>query len=62
MNREAPLSITQQCRILDIPRATFYHRPSCASDADLEVMRLMDRCHMELAQTHADRSGMLNGR
>lgn len=47
MNREAPLPITRQCRILDIPRATFYHRPSSASDADLDVMRLMDRCHME---------------
>ena len=47
MNREDPLSITRQCRILDIPRATFYHRPSEAPDADLEVMRLMDRCHME---------------
>lgn len=47
MNRKDPLSITQQCRILDIPRSTFYHRPSCAPDADLEVMRLMDRCHME---------------
>lgn len=47
VNREGPLSITQQCRILDIPRSTVYRRPSCAPDADLEVMRLMDRCHME---------------
>ena len=47
MNREDPLSITQQCRIVDIPRSTFYHRPSCASDADLDVMRFMDRGHRE---------------
>ena len=47
MNREDPLSITRQCQVLDIPRSTFCHRPSSAPDADLEVMRLMDRCHME---------------
>lgn len=47
MHREDPLSITRQCAVLDIPRATFYHGPSPASDGDLEVIQLMDRCHME---------------
>ena len=48
MNRKEPLSITRQCAVLDIPRSTFYHRPSPVSDADLELMRLIDRCHTEL--------------
>ncbi len=48
MNRKEPLSITRQCAVLDIPRSTFYHRPSPVSDTDLELMRLIDRCHTEL--------------
>ena len=47
MNRKEPLSITRQCAVLDIPRSTFYHRPSPVSDENLELMRLMDRCHTE---------------
>ena len=48
MTREDPLSVTRQCELLDIPRSTFYHLPAPVSDADLELMRLIDHCHTEL--------------
>ena len=48
VTREDPLSITRQCELLDIPRSTFYHVPAPGSDADLALMKLIDRCHLEL--------------
>ncbi len=41
------LSISRQCQLLDIPRSTFYHVADPVSDEDLEIMTLMDRCHLE---------------
>ena len=48
MNPDEPLSITRQCQLLDVPRSTFYHTPQPVSDEELELMRLIDRCHTEL--------------
>ena len=48
VTRTEPLSIIRQCDLLDLPRSTFYHGPKPVSEADLELMRLIDRCHMEL--------------
>lgn len=48
MNRAELLSISRQCELLDIPRSTFYHVPQPVSEEDLELMRLIDRCHTEL--------------
>jgi putative transposase len=48
VTRENPLSITRQCELLDLSRSTFYHVPAAVSDADLALMRLIDRCHTEL--------------
>jgi putative transposase len=42
------LSIIRQCELLDLPRSTFYHVSTPVSEADLELMKLIDRCHMEL--------------
>jgi putative transposase len=48
VTRTEPLSIIRQCDLLDLPRSTFYHVPKSISEADLELMKLIDRCHMEL--------------
>ena len=43
-----PVASARQCELLDLPRSTFYHVPQPVSEEDLELMRLIDRCHMEL--------------
>ena len=48
VTRTEPLSIIRQCDLLDLPRSTFYHVPKPISETDLELMKLIDRCHMEL--------------
>jgi len=48
VTRTEPLSIIRQCELLDLPRSTFYHVPNPVSEADLALMKLIDRCHMEL--------------
>ena len=48
VTRTEPLSIIRQCDLLDLPRSTFYHVPKPISEVDLELMKLIDRCHMEL--------------
>jgi len=48
VKRTEPLSIIRQCELLDLPRSTFYHVPKPVSEADLALMKLIDRCHMEL--------------
>jgi len=48
VTRTEPLSIIRQCELLDLPRSTFYHVSKPVSEADLALMKLIDRCHMEL--------------
>ena len=48
VTRTEPLSIIRQCELLDLPRSTFYHVPEPVSETDLALMKLIDRCHMEL--------------
>lgn len=47
VDRKDPLPVTRQCALLDLPRSTFYHAPKPVSEEELELMRLMDRCHIE---------------
>ncbi|GAB5415726.1 MAG: hypothetical protein Cons2KO_33290 [Congregibacter sp.] len=47
VDRIEPLPVTRQCELLDLPRSTFYHVPKPVSDAELELMALMDRCHLK---------------
>lgn len=42
-----PLSIVQQARLLDISRASTYYKPQPMSEADLALMRIIDRLHLE---------------
>src|SRR3982751_1832560 len=40
------LPVTGQCRLLNVSRATVYRRPAAVSDADLELMALIDRQYL----------------
>ena len=45
--KAVPLSVTKQCALLDLPRSTFYHTPQPVSGEDLNIMALIDRCHLQ---------------
>ncbi len=48
IDRDHPdLPVSRQCELLDLPRSTFYHVADPVSDADLEIMALIDQCHLE---------------
>jgi len=47
VDRTEPLPVTRQCALMDLPRSTFYHLPKPVMDEELELMRLIDRCHLE---------------
>jgi putative transposase len=48
VTRTDPLPIIRQCELLDLPRSTFYHVSKSVAEADLGLMKLIDRCHTEL--------------
>jgi len=45
--RTDALPISLQCELLELPRSTFYHVPDAVSDAELELMKLIDQCHLK---------------
>jgi putative transposase len=47
VDRAEPLPVTRQCELLDLPRSTFYHMPKPVSEEELELMKLIDRCHLK---------------
>jgi putative transposase len=47
VDRTEPLPVTRQCELLALPRSTFYHAPEPVGEEELELMRLIDRCHLE---------------
>jgi len=48
IDRDHPgLPVSRQCALLDLPRSTFYHVADPVSDADLAIMKLIDRCHLQ---------------
>lgn len=47
VDRTDPLSIARQCELLALPRSTFYHVPAPVREEELELMKLIDRCHLE---------------
>ena len=42
------ISITRQCRLLELNRSTFYYRPNGETELSLELMRLMDEHYLEI--------------
>ena len=47
IDREHDLSITQQAEALNISRGSVYYLPGPVSANDLEVMRRLDRLHLQ---------------
>jgi len=47
VSRSSDLSIARQCRLLEVPRSSFYYQPVPIPDEDLELMHLIDACHLE---------------
>jgi putative transposase len=47
VDRTDPLPVSRQCALLDLPRSTFYHVPQPVTEEALELMALIDRCHLE---------------
>lgn len=47
VDRKEPLPVTRQCELLGLPRSTFYHVPDPVSAEELELMTLLDRCHLK---------------
>src|SRR5258705_2889690 len=47
IDRDHDLSITKQAEVLKISRGSVYYLPRPVSSADLEIMRQLDRLHLE---------------
>ena len=47
VDRKDPVPVTRQCALLELPRSTFYHIPKPVTDEELELMALIDRCHLK---------------
>jgi putative transposase len=47
INREYPLPLTTQCKILNLSRSGVYYIPVLVSDKDRELMNLIDRIHLD---------------
>lgn len=46
INKKHSLSVTQQCKVLDLPRSSLYYQPVLVSESDLTIMSLMDEIHL----------------
>ena len=53
--RQPNLSISRQCRLLNLQRSSFYYRPKPVKAEDLELMRLIDELYLK-APTWGSRS------
>jgi putative transposase len=47
IDRNSKLSITRQCKLLQLPRSTAYYMPVEVSESDLRLMRLIDELHLQ---------------
>jgi len=48
VSKEELLSISSQCQLLGLARSTYYYVPEPVSDEELELMKLIDQCYLEL--------------
>ena len=47
VDRKLPLPVTRQCKLLSLPRSSFYRPQRDVPEEDLAVMRLIDQCHLK---------------
>jgi len=45
-SKDPGLSVSRQCRLLDLARSSYYYRPTEESDEDLRLMRLIDERYL----------------
>ena len=45
--QDEAVPVVRQCELLSLPRAAVYRKPKPIKEADLELMRLIDRLHLE---------------
>ena len=48
VSKDESLPISRQCQLLDISRSSYYYRPQPVSDEELELMKLIDQCYLDL--------------
>ena len=48
VSKDESLPISRQCQLLDISRSSYYYRPQPVSDEELEWMKLIDQCYLDL--------------
>lgn len=46
IDKEAELSVTRQCGLLDLNRSGIYYKPVPQSEQEMELMRLIDEIHL----------------
>lgn len=46
IDKETPLPIVKQCRLLNVSRASVYRHKATVSDAELTIMRTIDEIHL----------------
>lgn len=47
IDKEHRLSVTKQCKVLQLSRSSVYYKPAPVSDKDRKLMRLIDEIHLE---------------
>lgn len=47
IDRDHPLSLTRQAKLLEISRGLVYYQPRPPSESDLALMRMIDQLHLE---------------
>lgn len=47
IDKEHPLPITRQCKLLNLSRSSIYYDPVPVSDKDRQLMRIIDEIHLE---------------
>ncbi len=69
VERDGPLSLSRQCELLAVGRASLYREPAGESAANLELMRRIDELYMECPfygsrrmSMHLRREGVVAGR
>ena len=48
VSKEETLPISRQCHLLGVPTSTYYYVPEPVSEEELELMKLIDQCYLEL--------------
>ena len=47
IDREHELPVVRQVQLLDLSRSTAYYRPQPMSESDLQLMREIDKLHLD---------------